>query len=123
MTEVSIHMHHVQTAIPAGGEEAARRFYGDLLGLPEIPNPPNLQARGGLWFATGTLDLHLGVDPAFRSATKAHVAFAVPNLPALRARLLAAGHPVTTDEPLPGYDRLSTADPFGNRVELLQPVV
>lgn len=119
-TDTAAALHHVQTAIPAGGEDAARRFYGDLLGLAEIAKPENLQARAGVWFATATLQLHLGVDPHFRPATKAHAAFAVHDLPALRARLLAAGHPTTTDEPLPGYDRCYTNDPFGNRIELLQ---
>jgi catechol 2,3-dioxygenase-like lactoylglutathione lyase family enzyme len=122
VTDAAIRLHHVQTAIPAGGEEAARRFYGDLLGPHEIPKPANLRARGGVWFATASLPLHLGVDPAFRPATKAHVAFQVPDLPALRRRLLAAGHHITIDEPLPGYDRCHTTDPFGNRVEVLQSI-
>lgn len=114
-------LHHVQVAIPAGGEDAARRFYGDLLGLVEIDKPENLRARGGAWFETGTLQLHLGVDPVFTPATKAHVAFEVADLAAMRDRCEAAGHPTRADEPLPGYDRLYVDDPFGNRIELLQP--
>lgn len=111
---------HVQVAMPSGGEGAARRFYGELLGLVEIEKPAHLRARGGLWFATGSIALHLGVDHAFRPATKAHVAFAVTGLRALRERLAVAGYPSAEDEPLPGYDRCYVADPFGNRTELME---
>jgi catechol 2,3-dioxygenase-like lactoylglutathione lyase family enzyme len=114
-------VHHVQVAIPAGGEEQARRFYGDLLGFAELPKPANLQARGGVWFETGNLQFHLGVDPAFRPAEKAHVAFQVAGLSALRERLTAAGYPTADDEPLAGYDRFFVKDPFGNRLEVLEP--
>ena len=114
-------IHHVQVAIPPAGEEQARRFYGRLLGLADVPKPPPLQARGGVWFATGNVQLHLGVDPAFQPARKAHVALEVRGLAALRARLEEAGHPTTEDEPLPGYRRCYVADPFGNRTELLEP--
>lgn len=111
---------HVQVAMLAGGEEAARRFYGELLGLTEIEKPANLRSRGGVWFTTGSIALHLGVDPAFRPATKAHVAFRVTGLRELRERLAAAGYPSAEDEPLPGYARCYVADPFGNRTELLE---
>lgn len=116
-----VSLHHVQIAIPAGGEGRARDFYGRLLGLPEIAKPENLRARGGVWFQTETLQLHLGVDPDFRPATKAHAAFAVAGLAALRERLAAAGYRAWTDEPLPGWERCYVADPFGNRTELLEP--
>lgn len=115
-------IHHVQVAMPAGGEDRARAFYGDLLGLTEVQKPENLRARGGVWFETENLQLHLGVDPRFTSATKAHVAFEVDDLAAIRARCEAAGHPATEDEPLPGFDRVYVDDPFGNRIELLQPI-
>ena len=114
-------IHHVQVAMPAGGEERARRFYGDVLGFAEVPKPENLRRRGGVWFATGSLQLHLGVDPAFRPARKAHVAFQVTGLPALRARFAAAGYATIDDEPLLGYRRFYSDDPFGNRIELLEP--
>ena len=114
-------IHHVQIAIPAGGEERARRFYADLLGFEEIPKPANLRGRGGVWFRTGNLDLHLGIAPAFRPATKAHVAFQVAGLDRLRAALSAAGHVPVDDEPLPGFWRCYVDDPFGNRTELLEP--
>ena len=115
-------IHHVQIAIPAGGEDAARRFYGDVVGFSEVEKPENLRARGGVWFETGNLQLHLGVDPAFAPATKAHVAFEVSDIATMRERCIAAGHPVREDEPLPGYDRFYVDDPFGNRTEILQPI-
>lgn len=114
-------IHHVQMAMPAGGEAAARRFYGAIFGLREIEKPEPLRARGGVWFQSSTLQLHLGVDPDFVPATKAHVAFEVVDLDAARQRCLAAGHPVRDDGDLPGYARFYTDDPFGNRVEILQP--
>jgi catechol 2,3-dioxygenase-like lactoylglutathione lyase family enzyme len=114
-------LDHVQVAMPPGGEERARAFYGDLLGLPEIPKPTNLAARGGVWFAVGPRQLHLGVEPDFRPARKAHPAFRVRGLAGLVERCRAAGVAVVEDEPLPGFDRVYLTDPFGNRLELLEP--
>lgn len=116
-------LDHVQLAMPAAGEDEARAFYRDVLGLTEVPKPPNLATRGGVWFTAGRLHLHLGVDPDFRPARKAHPALLVENLPALLAACAAAGVPVTEDEPLPGYTRAYLADPFGNRIEILEPLV
>jgi catechol 2,3-dioxygenase-like lactoylglutathione lyase family enzyme len=113
---------HVQLAMPPGGEAAARAFYADLLGIPEQPKPPPLAARGGCRFERGGLKVHLGVEADFRPARKAHPAFIVSGLAALVATLEAAGHPARNDEPLPGYDRVYVDDPFGNRLELLEPI-
>ncbi len=115
-------LDHVQLAIPAGEEEQARAFYSGLLGLTEMPKPANLAKRGGVWFEAGSLKLHLGVEAEFRPARKAHPALAVRNLPALLTAAAAAGYPPVTDEPLPGYARAYLADPFGNRIEVLEPV-
>ena len=115
-------IHHVQVAISTGGEDAARRFYGGVLGFREIEKPANLRARGGVWFETGNLQLHLGVDAAFVPATKAHVAFEVDSVAQVRERCLSSGYAVREDEPLPGYERFYVDDPFGNRTEILQPV-
>jgi catechol 2,3-dioxygenase-like lactoylglutathione lyase family enzyme len=112
---------HVQLAMPKGREDDARRFYGELLGLPEQPKPPNLAKRGGCWFGREGVVLHLGVEDGFRPARKAHPALLVEDLPALVDRLAAAGVKVVADEPLPGHDRVYVADPFGNRIELLEP--
>lgn len=114
-------VHHLMVAIPTDGEPAARAFYGDLLGFQEIPKPAEMAGRGGLWFATGNLDLHLGTEEPFRPARKAHVAYEVRDLDALRSRLTARGYPTRDDVRLPGYRRFHTEDPFGNRVELLEP--
>jgi len=114
-------VHHVQLAMPAGAEAAAEAFYSGLLGLPRVAKPPHLERRGGCWFRSALLEIHLGVEEPFEPARKAHPAFVVADLPALRRRLLAAGHAVETDEPLPGFDRCYTKDPFGNRIELLEP--
>jgi GNAT superfamily N-acetyltransferase len=108
---------HVQVAAPPGGEEAARTFYGELLGLAELPKPERLRARGGAWFAVGDQQLHVGIEEPFAPARKAHPALAVPHdLRALAERIEAAGHGVQWDGP-----RIYVEDPFGNRLELLAP--
>lgn len=112
-------LDHVQLAIPAGGEDKARAFWGGLLGMSEVPKPPQL-SPSGCWFAGGSLSLHLGVDPDFRPATKAHPALLVDDLAALRARLEAAGHATRDDKPVEGYTRFFADDPFGNRIEFMQ---
>ena len=112
---------HVQLAMPIGGEALAREFYGELLGLAEIPKPPSLAPRGGAWFQCGSIQLHLGVDGEFRPARKAHPAFLVQRLSGLVDALTSAGYEVNIESgPMAGVDRAFTADPFGNRVELVQ---
>ncbi len=114
-------LDHVQLAMPPGREAEAGAFYEGLLGLPEAAKPPNLAKRGGCWFERGGVKVHLGAEADFRPARKAHPAFRVEGLAALAAALAAAGHPVRTDEPLEGFERVYVDDPFGNRVELLEP--
>ena len=109
-------LDHVQIAAPKGCEAEARRFYGDVLGLAEVPKPEPLRARGGVWFAAGTQQLHVGVEEGFQPARKAHPAFRVDEL---AARLQAAGTEVVWDHELVGVRRFYVADPWGNRVELL----
>jgi catechol 2,3-dioxygenase-like lactoylglutathione lyase family enzyme len=115
-----LHLDHVQIAMPAGGEEEARAFYGVILGLPEQPKPPELAARGGCWFGHGSLKVHLGVEKEFAPARRAHPAFVVTGLAALVVDLERAGYRIATDVPLPGYDRCFVNDPFGNRIELME---
>lgn len=112
---------HVQLAAPAGCEEEARRFFGGLLGLPEIEKPEPLRARGGAWFQTGGQQIHVGVDGSFAPARKAHPALRVRagELDGLARRLEAAGAKVDWDEALDGRRRFYTADPWGNRLELI----
>ena len=107
--------------MPAGGEPEAINFYQDTFGIPEVPKPPRLAARGGCWFEDGELRVHLGVESDFRPARKAHPALLVDDLAGLVATLEAAGANVTPD-PLDGYVRVYVDDPFGNRLELLEPV-
>jgi catechol 2,3-dioxygenase-like lactoylglutathione lyase family enzyme len=113
-------LDHVQVAIPAGGEAIARAFYGDLLGLAELEKPAALAARGGCWFSLGDRQLHLGIDPDFRPATKAHVAMVSETLTGLRTRLEDAGVTTRDDAPIEGRARFLADDPFGNRLEFLQ---
>lgn len=117
-------LDHVQLVAPPGCEAEARRFYGGLLGLPELQKPAPLRAAGGAWFQAGPQQLHIGVEDPFTPATKAHPALAVEDEAALRAlaqRLQAAGAPVRWDDRLPGAARFYTDDPWGNRLELLAP--
>ena len=112
---------HVQLAMPAGGEALARTFYGGVLGIQEIPKPAHLAKRGGCWFEREDLKIHLGVEADFRPARKAHVALLVADLHALQEKLRASGYALKEDEPLEGYHRIYVDDPFGNRIELLEP--
>lgn len=115
-----IGLDHVQIAIPVDGEEAARAFYGALLGLNEVPKPVELAGRGGCWYVVGDTFLHLGVEQAFVPARKAHPAFRVADLDSARKVLESAGAVVTPDTSIPHVRRLYVADPFGNRIELIQ---
>lgn len=107
--------------MPTGREDDARHFYGDLLGFPELKKPDTLKSVGGVWFATGTIDLHMGVEEPFAPAKKAHVAFQVIDLDRIADSLRTAGFMVKPDDRLPGFHRFYTEDPFGNRVEILTP--
>ena len=115
-------IEHVQLAMPAGEEAEAIAFYEGLLGIPHVPKPPHLATRGGCWFEAGALKVHLGVDADFRPARKAHPALLVRDLPALVRSLRAAGTAIVDDEPLDGYNRVYVADPFGNRLELMEAI-
>jgi len=111
---------HVQLAMPLGKEAEARAFYQDVLGIPEVPKPPDLAKRGGCWFVRDGLKVHLGVEPDFHPARRAHPAFLVEDLSALKVRIERAGYSFKTDELLPGYDRIYVDDPFENRIELME---
>ena len=116
-----ISIDHVQIAMPAGGEEKARAFYASLLGFTEIPKPPDLAKRGGAWFQSGNVQLHLGVENDFHPARKAHPAFIVDDLDAWVEKVQLAGYTTDTSQPpLDGYKRAHIFDPFGNRIELMQ---
>ena len=110
---------HVQLAAPPGCEEAARRFFGEALGLQEIEKPEQIRARGGVWFRCGAQQIHIGVEQEFSPARKAHPAFQVAAYDALLERIREAGIEATEDANIPGQRRFFVSDPFGNRIELL----
>ncbi len=115
-------LDHVQVAAPPGCEEAARRFYGELLGLPELEKPASLRGRGGVWFSLAGAQLHIGVAAPFVPASRAHPALRVADeqaLEALAQRLAAEGVGVRWDAEIAGISRFFTSDPWGNRLELL----
>jgi catechol 2,3-dioxygenase-like lactoylglutathione lyase family enzyme len=114
-------IEHVQLAMPAGGEDLARNFYAGILGITETPKPAHLAKRGGCWFERGDLKIHLGVEIDFRPARKAHVALLIADLPELQDKLRKSGYALQQDEPLEGYKRIYVDDPFGNRIELMEP--
>jgi catechol 2,3-dioxygenase-like lactoylglutathione lyase family enzyme len=113
---------HVQLAMPTGGEAAARRFYGEVLGFTEVPKPEAMRARGGVWFQAGPVQVHLGVEPEMKPSLKAHPALVVTELDRYRARLAEAGcrWQDAAAEELPDVRRGHTWDPFGNRIELIE---
>ena len=115
-------IHHVQLAMPAGREDDAEAFYAGVLGFTRVPKPAALAGRGGCWFRGSGVEVHLGVEEDFRPARKAHPAFLVRGLAGVRRRLEEAGAAITGAPPLGGFERLHTADPFGNRIELIEAV-
>jgi catechol 2,3-dioxygenase-like lactoylglutathione lyase family enzyme len=118
---LALALDHVQLAAPRDCEDEARRFFGGLLELEEVEKPEPLRSRGGVWFRLGAHELHIGVEEPFASARKAHPAFCVPaeELDAVAERLGAGGESVEWDDSLPGRRRFYTADPWGNRIEIL----
>ena len=115
-------LDHVQLAAPPGSEDRLRAFYVDILGMTEIPKPPVLAARGGCWFQSEAVRLHLGIDQDFRPARKAHPGLRVTEIEAYAERIRARGAKVDWDDDLPGHRRFYSEDPVGNRLEFLQPV-
>jgi len=117
-------LHHAQITVPTDQVDAARRFYCGVLGLEEIPKPESLQSRGGFWLAAGSHSVHVGIeDDIDRAKTKAHIAYSVSNLEAWRNQLSAIGFELIDGVPIPGFHRFEFRDPFGNRVELIEPTV
>ncbi|HJT72126.1 MAG TPA: VOC family protein [Terriglobales bacterium] len=110
---------HVQLAMPPSQEETARGFYSALLGMREIAKPPELAKRGGCWFESGAVQVHLGVEESFRGARKAHPALRCADYVMLVSKLRQAGIEVIEAEDIPGVRRCHVYDPFGNRIELV----
>ena len=114
-------IHHVQLSAPVGSETAARGFWSGLLGFDEVEKPRALGARGGCWFRGHGIEVHVGIEDEYAPALRAHPGFLVAGLDAWAARLERAGRPVDWDDLFPGMRRFYTADPFGNRLEFLEP--
>ena len=114
-------LDHVQLAMPAGEEDRARAFYGGVLGMEEVDKPGPMQASGGVWFRAGSAEIHLGVEGGFHPARKAHPGLRVDDVDAFAAHCQAAGCPPVWDDRYPGVRRFYVDDPFGNRIEILQP--
>ena len=118
-----IGLHHAQITVPRDEEAAAKAFYLDLLGFAEVAKPASLVGRGGFWMNVGNLNVHVGVEEGFdRTTTKAHLAYEVTDLSRWRAVLEAEGIEILEGVPIPGFDRFEFRDPFGNRVEMIQPI-
>ena len=115
-------LHHAQITIPSDSTKQARDFYCDLLGLREIPKPESLRDRGGFWLEVSGQEIHISLeDGVDRNTTKAHLAYQVDNLEFWRSRLSNASFQILEGVPIPGFDRFETRDPFGNRLEMIQP--
>lgn len=114
-----IAIDHVQLAMPSGEEQRARAFYRDLLGMREIPKPDELAKRGGCWFVSGNVQIHLGIEDNFRAAKKAHPALKCRDYSGLMLKLKSAGVDIAEVNDIPGVQRCYVHDPFGNRIELI----
>ena len=114
-----IAIDHVQLAMPVGEEKTARRFYADLLGMKEVLKPPELAKRGGCWFESGSVQIHMAVEDGFRPAKKAHPALRCRDYDELVSKLQATGIQVDEPNDIPGVRRCHIYDPFGNRMELI----
>lgn len=119
MTHEVLGLDHMQIAIPVGGEPVAIAFYGGVLGLTQLPKPEPLASRGGCWFQAGPMQIHLGADADFLAAKKAHPALIVSGIDSMVEALEAAGHEVRAGATVDGVTQTFTADPFGNRIELV----
>ena len=111
---------HVQVTIPVGGEERARAFYTGILGFTEIAKPPQMAERKSIWFVAGAVNLHLGLEPDFTPARRAHPAFIVEELATILAACDRAAIAHKPDTSFNGFRRVHVFDPFGNRLELME---
>ncbi len=111
---------HIQLAAPGDGENKAREFYQNKLGFEEVEKPALLKKNGGVWFQAGNVNIHIGIEEPFVPAEKAHPAFHVKNIEAMKQYLVEKDVAFKTDDRLPGANRFYVSDPFGNRLEFLE---
>lgn len=114
-------LNHIQICVPIGAEQQATEFYTGVLQLAEIEKPDALKPNGGVWFQVANIQLHIGVEEAINKS-KRHPAFEVEDLAAARKHLEENGVEIKEEAVIPGVNRFSFFDPFGNRIELLQLV-
>jgi catechol 2,3-dioxygenase-like lactoylglutathione lyase family enzyme len=114
-------LSHINITMPKGEEKAARRFYGELLKLPEIPKPEAIRSRGGVWFDAGGLDVHVSIEES-RMGPDAyrHFGLECADVDELRKQFETAGVATEDGRPAP-WKRFFVRDPFGNRIEIHEP--
>ena len=118
-------IHHVNVTVPKSLEDAAKHFYGVVMGLEEVPKPESSRGRGGAWYQLGEMQLHLSIESAFGNdrISKRHVCYTVRNLAEAEAQFRSAGVEILPDDqPTPGWSRFYVRDPGGNRLEIAQDV-
>jgi catechol 2,3-dioxygenase-like lactoylglutathione lyase family enzyme len=118
MTLGIVTIDHVQIAVPRALETQCLAFYRDILGLAELPKPPELRARGGGWFQAGASQMHIGIDAGASPASKRHICFLVADLAAAKAALTARGVEIEDESVAQGLARFFLHDPAGNRIEI-----
>ena len=111
---------HVQIAIPIASENRARAFYSGILGFTEVAKPPQMAERKSIWFIAGAVNLHLGIEPDFTPAKRAHPALIVEGLDAILAACERAAISAKPNTSFNGFRRVHVFDPFGNRLELME---
>jgi catechol 2,3-dioxygenase-like lactoylglutathione lyase family enzyme len=114
-------LNHVQLCVPFGEEERAREFYTRVLGLKEIEKPEVLRPNGGFWLEVADIQLHISVEES-QGQSKRHPAFEVEGLDQIREHLQVNGVKMKDEPSIPGINRFSFFDPFGNRIELMERV-
>ena len=115
-----LRLDHVQIAIPVGAEARAREFYNGILGLTEIAKPAEMAGRSSIWFISGPVNLHLGIEADFHPAKRAHPALVVDDLDDILAACEGAGLVTRPDTSFNNFRRVHIFDPFGNRLELME---
>jgi catechol 2,3-dioxygenase-like lactoylglutathione lyase family enzyme len=113
--------HHVNVTVPRSLEDAAKHFYGVVMGLKEVPKPESSRGRGGAWYQLGPMQLHLSIEDGLSTEclSKRHVCYTVENLAQAEEQFRNAGVEILPDDiPTPGWSRFYVRDPGGNRLEI-----
>jgi catechol 2,3-dioxygenase-like lactoylglutathione lyase family enzyme len=118
-------INHVNVTVPAALELASKQFYGDVLGLRQIPKPEGPRKNVGAWYEVGGLQLHLSIeDDAQNRASERHICYQVADIAHAKLHFQNAGIEVIPDQdPLRGRSRFFVRDPGGNLIEVTESVV